>query len=42
VWGLIGGATAGWLVLMVILWHLLYTRVKKVSLRAILRLMRRR
>jgi ubiquinone biosynthesis protein len=41
-WALIGGVTAGWLVISVITWHLLYTRMKKVSLRALLRLMRRR
>jgi ubiquinone biosynthesis protein len=42
VWALIGGLVSAWLVLAVASWHVLYTRIKKVSLRALVRMFRRR
>ncbi len=42
VWAAFGGGLALWLVVMVVSWHFLYARIKKVSARAVLKLMNRR
>lgn len=41
-WALIGGLVSLWLVGMVVAWHVLYTRLKKIRLRAVMRLWGRR
>lgn len=41
-WAAFGGGVALWLVFMVVSWHFLYTRLKKVSVRALLKLIGRR
>ena len=38
VWAAIGGGMSLWLVVMVVSWHFLYTRLKKISARAVLKL----
>ena len=38
VWAMFGGGFAMWLVVMVVSWHFLYTRLRKISLRAVWRL----
>jgi ubiquinone biosynthesis protein len=41
-WAAFGGGIALWIVFMVVSWHFLYTRLKKVSVRALLKLLGRR
>lgn len=38
IWAVIGGGIALWIVLMVVSWHFLYTRLKKISARAVFRM----
>jgi ubiquinone biosynthesis protein len=38
IWAVIGGGISLWIVIMVVSWHFLYTRLKKISARTVLRM----